>query len=209
LLVVVLLVVGLFVWAAVARISGAVLAGGVVRVENNSKQVRHLESGIISKIFVREGQQVRAGQVLIRFDSTEAQSSVDVLQSAVDSARAQIARFQAEAAGAADIQFPPELMQRAGDPQVGLLLAAQRNLFVSRMMLYRSQATVLRSQASQLATQISGLRAQMGATTSQAALIGEELSGVRELNELGYAPRSRMLALQRSAAGWVASAARC
>lgn len=200
-LVVVFLVVGLLVWATISSISGAVLAGGTVRVENNSKEVRHLEAGVISKIFVHEGQRVRRGQVLIRFETTQAQASVDVYQSAVDGARAQIARFQAEAVGARDITFPPELTRRADDPQVAMLMAAQRNLFVSRMMLYRSQAAVLRSQAEQLGTQVAGLRAQVAATSAQSGLIGDELNGVRELNELGYAPRSRLLALQRNAAG--------
>jgi len=200
-IVVLVLVFGLLIWAAVAPIAGAVLAAGTVRVENNSKEIRHLEAGVIRRILVQEGQRVKRGQVLIRFDDVQPRAIAQVYQSAVDNAAAQAARFRAEAIGAADVTFPPDLLRRSGDPQVAALIAGQRNLFLSRMMLYRSQAEVLRAQTGQLQNQIAGLRAQVAATEGQAGLIGDELEGVRELNQQGYAPKSRLLALQRNAVG--------
>jgi HlyD family type I secretion membrane fusion protein len=199
-IIVLVLVVGLMLWAAFARVSGAVLASGTVRVENNSKQIGHLESGIVRRILVREGQRVRRGQLLIEFDAVQPQAMVRVFQAAADSAHAQAARFQAEQANASDIRFPEDLLRRQNDPQVALLIAGQRNLFASRMMLYRNQASVLAAQIQQIETQISGLRAQMVSVDSQSELINSELEGVRELNQQGYAPRSRLLALQRNAA---------
>jgi HlyD family type I secretion membrane fusion protein len=198
-IVVLVLVFGLLLWATLASINGAVLAAGTVRVENNSKQIRHLEPGIIRQILVREGQRVRQGELLIRFDDVAPKATAQVYQSAYDSARAQVARFQAEAANAAAIDFPAELLRRASEPQVAALIATQRNLFLTRMVLYRSQSSVLRSQVLQLENQISGLRAQVASTNGQAELINQELAQVRELNEQGYAPRSRLLALQRNA----------
>ena len=195
-----LLFVGLLLWTFLS-ISGAVLAPGVVRVENNSKEIRRLEGGVVRQILVREGQLVRKGQTLIRFDDTQSRSVVDVYQSNVDSARANIARFRAEAIGAGDIIFPPELTSRAADPRMAALLATQRTLFQTRVMLYRSQADVLRSQAAQLATQIDGMRIQASAIDDQAKLVQEELSDVRTLSREGYAPKSRLLALERSAVG--------
>ena len=198
-LLVLALAVGLLLWAAIFNITGAVVAPGVVRVENNSKNLSRLEPGIVRKILVREGQKVAKGQLLIRFDDTQTKAATDIFQSVVDSANAQIARFQAEAANASDIAFPPELLARAADPQVAALLASQRALFLNRMMLYRSQAMVLNSQAQQLETQISGMRIQAQAIDDQAKLVREELDGVRELSRQGYAPNSRLLALERSA----------
>ena len=194
-----LMVVALLLWALLS-ISGAVLALGVVRVENNSKDIKRLENGIVRQILVREGQRVARGQVLIRFDDTQGKAVAEVFQNNVDSAHANIARFQAEAAGAPDVTFPPELTNRASDPRVATLMATQRSLFQTRMLLYRSQAQVLRSQASQLATQISGMRVQAQAVDDQASLVQQELRGVRELSRQGYAPESRLLSLERSAA---------
>lgn len=197
---VLVLVLGLLVWAAFFSISGAVVAPGTVRVENNVKQLRYREGGVVRAIDVREGQLVHAGQLLIRFDQVAPQANVDILRGQHDSLLAQVARFQAEAAGAPDIRFPSELTARAGDPSVATLMAGQRALFQARMILYRSQAGVLRGQAAQLSTQIGGIKAQAIATDAQSGLIDDELKGVAALNKLGYAPRSRLLALQRDAA---------
>ncbi|WP_066968183.1 HlyD family type I secretion periplasmic adaptor subunit [Rhizorhabdus dicambivorans] len=198
-LLVLVLAAGLLLWAAFFSITGAVLAPGVVRVENNSKNLSRLEPGIVRQILVREGQKVAKGQLLIRFDDTQTKAAADIFQSVVDSANAQIARFQAEAANAASVTFPADLTARSADPRVAALLASQQTLFQSRMTLYRSQAMVLNSQAQQLETQISGMRIQAQAIDDQARLVREELDGVRELSRQGYAPNSRLLALERSA----------
>jgi HlyD family type I secretion membrane fusion protein len=199
-LVVLVLVVGLLIWAAFSSLQGAVVAVGTVRVENNSKVLKTRQGGIVRQILVREGQPVQNGQVLMRLDAIEAQASVDVWQAQYDSALADIARFQAMLANAPDITFPRDLVARQSDPRVMALIAGQRALFQSGMMLYRSQAAVLRSQAQQLQTQIQGMRAQAAATDAQSSTIVDELGGVRELNQLGYAPKSRVLALERSRA---------
>ena len=194
------LVLGLLSWASVASVSGAVVAPGTVSVQDNLKQLRYRDGGIVRQIFVHEGDLVHRGQVLLRFDKVTNQATVDIYQNIYDTALAEIARYQAEAAGARDITFPAALVSRSGDPRAEALMVGQRSLFQTRMMLYRSQAEVLGGQIQQLQTQIGGMRAQQTALGSQSALIDDELKGVSDLNKLGYAPRSRLLALQRSAA---------
>lgn len=188
----------MILWSLLS-ISGAVLAMGVVKVEDNSKEVRRLEGGVVRQILVHEGQKVQKGQLLIRFDDTQGKAAVDVYQNNVDSAVATIARFQAEAANASTVTFPPELTQRASDPRVAALMESQRTLFQTRMLLYRSQAQVLQSQAAQAAAQLSGLRIQAQSVDDQTALVQQELKDVRELSRQGYAPESRLLALERNA----------
>lgn len=199
-IVVLVLVFGLLIWAAVFSIAGAVVAGGTVRVENNVKQIKSRTGGTVRAILVREGDKVRAGQPLIRFDRVQNQAGVDIFQSQYDIIRAEIARYQAEARDADAIDFPADLLARTSDPQVGALVAGQRALFASRMTLYRTQAQILASQARQLGTQIEGMQAQMRSIDAQSDLIDDELRGVRDLNSIGYAPRTRLLALERSVA---------
>ena len=198
--VVVVLVVGLFLWASFAHIKGAVVAPGSVKVEGNSKVLKTRDGGIIRHIYVREGQMVHRGDVLMRLDPIQAESTVQVWQAQYDSAEADIARLQAQQAGTDVIQFPADLLARQSDPQVAALLAGQRALHSSVMMLYRSQADVLRSQAQQTVTQIQGMRAQMASVDTQSGSIADELSGARELNRLGYAPKTRVTGLERGAA---------
>jgi len=199
-IVVLVLVVGLTLWAALSPIKGAVIAPAQVQVEGNSKVLKHREGGIIRHIYVREGQFVRAGQVLIQLDPIQAQAGVDVWQAQYQTALADIARLQAQQTGSLEIHFPPELLAKQNDPQVAALLAGERALHTSTMMLYSSQASALKTQAQQLGTQIQGLRAQMQSVDMQSGSIADELNGVRELNRLGYAPKTRVSALDRSAA---------
>ena len=198
--VVVVLVFGLLLWAWLSPIKGAVVAPAQVRVEGNSKIVQHRDGGIIRHIYVREGQLVRRGQVLLQMDPVQVQSSVDVWRAQFNTALADIARLQAQQAGLMEINFPRELIARQSDPQVAALLAGERSLHTSTMMLYSSQASVLRSQAQQAETQIQGMRAQMTSVDMQSGSISDELGGVRELNRLGYAPKTRVSALERGAA---------
>ncbi len=194
------LVLGLLIWAAFFHISGAVMAQAQVRVEGNSKVVRQRDGGIIRRIYVREGQRVRRGQVLMQLDPVQTQATVDVWRSQYYAALADIARLQAQQAGSMDIHFPAELLARQADPQVAALLAGQRSLHTSTMMLYSSQANVLGSQGAQVASQIDGMRAQMTSVDMQSGSIKDELGGVRELNRLGYAPKTRVTALERGSA---------
>ncbi|HWI85672.1 MAG TPA: HlyD family type I secretion periplasmic adaptor subunit [Sphingomonas sp.] len=199
-MVVLILVFGLLLWAFIGHITGAVVAAAQIRVEGNSKVIKHREGGIIRRIYVREGQLVRRGQVLMQLDPIQAETNVAVWQAQYDSALADMARLQAQQAGTMEIHFPPELLARQSDPQVAALLAGQRALHGSTMLLYSSQANVLRSQASQMQTQIQGMRAQAASVDMQSGSIGDELRGVRELNRLGYAPKTRVASLERGAA---------
>lgn len=198
--VVLVMVVGLTLWATFSPIQGAVMAPAQVQVEGNTKTIKQREGGVVRRIYVREGQFVHAGQVLLQLDPIQAQAGVDVWQAQYRTALADIARFQAQQSGSLEIQFPQELLSKQSDPQVAALLAGERSLHMSTMMLYSSQATALKTQAQQLGTQIQGLRAQMQSVDMQSGSIADELSGVRELNRLGYAPKTRVSALDRSAA---------
>ena len=106
-------VVGLTLFSAVARIDSAVMAPGMVRVEDNRKTVRHLQGGTVRQILVKEGQHVRKDQVLLTFDEVQPRASTDVLQNQYDTLTAQLARFQAEATDQKTLVIPAELTARA------------------------------------------------------------------------------------------------
>ena len=62
-----LLVIG-FVWMQSTMISGAVIASGQAVVSGKPKKVQSLDGGIVSEIFVEDGDVVRAGDVLVKLD---------------------------------------------------------------------------------------------------------------------------------------------
>jgi len=58
-------------WAFLVPLSSAALAPGVIVVKSNKKTVQHFEGGIIEKVFVKDGDIVKKGDVLLKLDSTQ------------------------------------------------------------------------------------------------------------------------------------------
>ena len=193
-------VFGLLIWAAFANISAAAVAPGEVRVEANRKTLRHRDGGVVSQILVREGELVRAGQPLIRFDDVQAKAAVDVLQNQMDAVLAQSARFAAESTNSRSLSFPESLTGRMSDPRVAGLVRDQQLLFDSRLQFFESQQAVLSQRMDQLATQMVGVRAQIDSVDQQISLTEEELAGYQTLYEKGYAPKTLILRYERSLA---------
>ncbi len=71
---------GFLAWAALAPITSAAVAPGVVVADSRNKDIQHLEGGIIREVLVREGDRVSAGQVLVRLDSATADANLGRLQ---------------------------------------------------------------------------------------------------------------------------------
>ncbi|MET3527150.1 HlyD family type I secretion periplasmic adaptor subunit [Phenylobacterium koreense] len=193
-------VVGLTLFSAIAKIDSAVVAPGTVRVEDNRKTIRHREGGTVKEILVKEGQHVRQNQVLLTFDEIQPKASTDVLQNQYDSLLAQSTRFQAEVSGQTAMAFPQDLTSRTTDPRVAGIIRDQELLFTSRLQFFETQSAVLSQKLQQLETQIGGVQVQVDSVNEQTKLIKEELAGFQTLYEKGYAPKTRILAYQRTLA---------
>ena len=89
---------GFLLWAATAPIDSASMAMGRVVAESRLKTLEHLEGGIIERVYVREGDQVKAGDVLMELASDQAQSRQQQLQSRLNLNEAKLIRLQAEQA---------------------------------------------------------------------------------------------------------------
>lgn len=84
------------VWSATARLDSAVVAHGNVVVESDRKAVQHLEGGLVEAITVRDGADVKAGEVLLRLDTTQAAAQRSVARLGVLQALGEEARLTAE-----------------------------------------------------------------------------------------------------------------
>ena len=101
---------GFLLWGLLASLDRAAIADGTVVVDSNKKSVQHLEGGIVKELLVRDGDLVKAGDVLLRLDATQVQAQISQLHMEHYSRLARIARLTAEQEGARDITFPAELM---------------------------------------------------------------------------------------------------
>jgi HlyD family type I secretion membrane fusion protein len=196
-----LLAVGGFgTWAAVASIASAVIVPGVVIVDGSRKKVQHPDGGVVKHLLVRDGDRVRAGDVLIRLDETRPRASLAILRGRYDRARAVEARLLAERDEKPKIAFREDLLSRAEDPEVSEILTDQENLFDARRNSLEGEIAILRNGVAQLEDDIAGIKAQKKAKERQIALIQEEVQSRELLLEKGFTERPRLLALKREEA---------
>ena len=92
----VLLIGGVGGWAATSQLAGAVIASGTVVVESNVKKVQHPTGGVVGEILVKEGAEVKDGQVVLRLDDTVTKATLGVVRSQLDEFTARQARLLAE-----------------------------------------------------------------------------------------------------------------
>jgi HlyD family type I secretion membrane fusion protein len=87
---------------------------------------------------------------------------------------------------------------RAGDAELARILAGQRGLFAARRTSKEGEIAILKRRIAGSEDEIGGLEAQRLSRIRQAAIIDDELTGLRTLFEKGYTPRTRILALERN-----------
>jgi len=201
-----LLALGIFAggfgyWAFTAPLAEAAIAPGLIKVEGSRRTIQHLEGGIVREILVRDGDRVKAGQLLIRLDDTQSGSSTATLHALRLALLAQDARLRAELAHAKDIAFPAEITAAArNDPRMADVISGQTVLFESRQANLRSQVAVFETRVEQARQTIASGTAQIASLDRQMTLIRDEMQGVEELLRLGLERRPRLLALQRTEA---------
>ncbi len=196
----VLLVGGVGGWAASTELSGAVIAPGQLVVDSNVKKVQHPTGGVVGELRVKEGDRVKAGDVVVRLDETQTRANLAIVTKALDELAARQARNEAERDGAGTVRFPAELAARFDDADVQRVTAGERKLFETRRSSRDGQKAQLREQIEQLEQQIQGNREQEAAKAREIDWIQQELKGVRDLWSKTLVPFARVTALERDGA---------
>lgn len=200
LVVTIVFIVGFMGWAAIAPLDSALMAPGVIVVESHRKDIQHLEGGIVETIFVKEGQTVHPGELLVQLNDTEARASLDMLSGEADALNAQEARLEAERDGSDTVNFPPELMARSSDPKVAEAIRGEQSTFDTRHQTLIKQSAIYQQRSDENGRIIAGLEKEQQAVDTQINLIDQETASVQQLYTKGLSTLPRLLALQRQAA---------
>jgi HlyD family type I secretion membrane fusion protein len=189
------------VWASTAPLHGAVVANGVVKVEGNRKSVQHLDGGIVKALNVKDGDAVRAGDVLVVLDDHQARAEFDVLLQQFLILRATEERLKAEFNQASEMALTSEAGALATDPNFDAIWNAQVQQFQTRRVALAGQRDVIRERIAQLEAQITGGQAQQKSFAAQLQSVTLEMNSLVPLLEKGLIAKPRYLQLERSAAG--------
>ncbi|MGV3575203.1 MAG: HlyD family type I secretion periplasmic adaptor subunit [Devosia sp.] len=185
-------------WGALAPLSGAVIANGVLQAEGGRKAVQHPYGGVVTELLVAEGDSVREGEVLMRLSDAEPRAQYDVLAAERDTLLAAQGRLQAELAGMKTPAFSDDLLSRRNDPNVQQAMNNEIALMGARAEQFATRENVLLQQKGQLDERVTSAKAQIVGLDERRSSISGELEDAQALLAQQLIERSRVLELERS-----------
>ena len=194
-----LLVIG-FVWMQTTMIAGAVIASGQAVVSGKPKMVQSLDGGIVSEIFVEDGDVVRAGDVLLKLDPTLLKINLDIYRNRLAEVTARESRLEAEYTGVASITRLPVPVQLDGII-IERHYLGQQAVFQARREVLAGKKEQLDERILQFGNQTDGVEGQISAVRDQLEYVKRELGSLQALNKEGLARESQVLELQRTESG--------
>ncbi|MBF0358492.1 MAG: HlyD family type I secretion periplasmic adaptor subunit [Magnetococcales bacterium] len=180
----------LLAWSAIGRLDIVSSATGEVIPASQIKEIQHLEGGIVSKIMVKEGDRVVAGQPLIALESVGAESDVVDLKIRRINAKIKTIRLKAELSGATSLVFPEELQE-----QFPNLVRRSTDLFISRLKRRDSQVQAQKEVVLQRKHEIAGTLARLKSNRTIANLFREQIKISKKLLKKDLANRMQHITL--------------
>ena len=193
----------ILIWAWVTEIDDVTRAPGRIVPAGDVQRVQASESGVISAVFVEEGDMVEAGSVLVELDAIAQSSQLDREIQRALALEARIERLTAEIEGRAP-DFPPHIVTAA--PEV---VVSERALFAGRAAALGSEINVLDRRLEQRRQEQIEARSTLTTAQRTQAILDEERAIIAPLVARGVEPQTTLLALRRreeDLAGRIASA---
>ncbi len=175
-----------FVWSVTAPIDAGSNMTGTVTVAGYRKAVQHPSGGVVQKVLVSEGEQVKRGQVLLRINPLETEATLTNLRQEYITTLASESRAKAELLGRG-IAWDPELAKLAVESpsEVAEAKMLQQRFFAMRSSQHSEQARGLNAQIAGLSGAVASHRVQLGT-------LSDELRNVENLAREGFVPKAQV-----------------
>lgn len=191
LLVIVLFFVVFFAWASFAELEETTRGEGKVIPSKEVQKLSSLEGGIIDELFVKEGDEVKAGQIVARLRDVAVSSDLGSNEARYLGLLATVTRLQAEVDGKIP-EFPPEVMEKL--PQA---VSEEMKAYRANQDKISSQTIILQQQKSQRSQELSELQIKSSDLNGQIGLVRDRKSIVEPLVARGSAPKMELLELDQ------------
>ena len=94
------------IWASLTEIEISVRGEGFVTAPGSNRRAQHLEGGVVTALYVHEGQKVHAGEVMVSVSPDIAGSEIGERRAKIEALQASVIRMKAEVEGGVPV-FPP------------------------------------------------------------------------------------------------------
>lgn len=177
-------------WMAYAPLASSAVAVGKVSADLDKKTIQHLEGGKIDAIYVKDGDRVKKGQILLKLSEVQIVAQLNILNSQYQDALALFARLKAQRDNNEKINFLPESI----DEQV---IQNQKNIFETTKRKIEDEEIITQNRITQLQNQIDGLNSLIRSKENRTASISEEILEWETLYKQRLVDKQRIRDLQR------------
>ena len=178
-------------WASVSEVEQTTRCEGKVIPASQVQVIQNLEGGILSELYVKVGDTVKKGQLLLKIDETRFVSSLEQSQAKSGANKAKAARLRAEASGSS-VFIPP----RDVPPSIA---ASERALFDSRRAELKNALEVKQAQIDQRQAELKELNTKLKELNRTYSLYQKEISITKPLVAKGAVSDMELLQLERKA----------
>ncbi|WP_114787563.1 HlyD family type I secretion periplasmic adaptor subunit [Vibrio tetraodonis] len=190
---------GFLLWSMTMELSSASVAQGHLVVESKRKQIQHLKGGWVKRVFVKDGDKVEVGQLLIELSDAKSESDYRRYLYRSHSLMAQKVRLNALLNGD-DLVWPKTFSEEEHDGDyliIAPILASERLQYQQGKMRHQIIDSLFEQKSALFREKITGSQFQKKAITSQRDLIDQEINMTTGLVKKGYVSKTRMLELKR------------
>jgi type I secretion membrane fusion protein, HlyD family len=184
--------IALIVWASCAEVDEVTRGEGKAIPSSRLQKVQNLEGGIVSEVFVHEGQIVEAGQPLLRLDDTRFQSNVGESEADRNALIARISRLQAQIDDK-PLEISPEIERDAPG-----IVSGERELYNTQRARFRSEISGLEEQLTQKRQELLDFEAKKVQYRNSLGLLQQEVRMSEPLVAAGAISKVEVLRLRRS-----------
>jgi len=179
------------IWANYTEIDEITRGTGEVVPSGKNQIIQNLEGGIVEKVFVRIGQEVKKGQKLLKIDNRKSLSQLGSMNIKALELRARIIRLSAEAY---EIPFEKNI---SIDEILPELLENEESLYDSQQEQFKSKIAVILDQKLQKSTEYKEIAQKIVYLTKSKDLINKEVKMMRPMVIQGVKSRVAFMKLQR------------
>lgn len=174
-------------WASIAELDEVTRASGRIVPSKQIQTIQNLEGGIVKEILVRQGDEVKAGDILVRLDRTQFDAEFNRNEEEYFTLQAMITRLRAES-NFAEPSFEPAFAQDHEN-----LVEQELNLFAARNAEFNASISSLEARLRQIEQAEIEARVSMASAQSASELATKEVEILRPLVERGIEPQLELV----------------
>lgn len=187
----------LLIWSAFATVDEVTRGEGKVIPSQQLQIVQSVDGGVVEEIFVKAGQEVEKGQMLVRIDPTRFAANLGEEKARAFALRAKIERLNALVNGTTYAPEAPEGSEAGVGSEAALILAQERQYFFMSRQQLNERLLMARQQLAQRRSELGEVEAAMRTADRSHQMAQEELSITRPLLKSGAVSEMEILRLER------------